>query len=342
MNRQLWLGSAVVALALSGCMVREPPVVGVSTAVAPVDYGTAYPASPPPAAMAEYRPPPPGFGYVWVDGYWDWTGYDWAWTSGAWAPERVGYVYVRPTYVYDHGSWVYHRSYWNGPEGRRDYEWGRPARGGPGYVAPPVRGAPGPGPTAYGAPVRGAPAPAAAPNRGWTEYGRGVPPGAQPSRGAPPTEAPQARSWTESGRGAPPGAPAASASRPGYASPPGAGTALPSIRGGAAPPGQSSGQPWLAARPGAGQPAPAPAPAPSRIAYPTEQRTQGQVYRQEVRPFSPAPAGQTYAPPMAPAATSARPVNNRPPATSTSVNAGRQAPAPVQGGSPPRRKPNGH
>ena len=91
MNRHLWLASGLVALTLTGCMVRAQPVVGVSATVTPVEYEPVYPAAPPPAPIAEYRTPPPGYGYVWVDGYWDWTGYDWAWSQGSWAPERVGY-----------------------------------------------------------------------------------------------------------------------------------------------------------------------------------------------------------------------------------------------------------
>lgn len=176
---------AIPALAglVTGCTVRTgPPPVGVQATVSTTDYyATAYPTVPPPAPIYEYRPPPPGWGYVWIDGYWDWTGYDWTWVPGFWEAERPGYIYVRPTYVFDGGHWIYRRSYWDGG-GRRDYYVGRgapwtatrgvpprpaggPYRGAPppaGYPGNPNRGAPGPSP--YGGfhqgPAAGAPPPA--------------------------------------------------------------------------------------------------------------------------------------------------------------------------------------
>ena len=54
------------------------------------DYATVYPTTFAPEPIPEFRPAPPGYGYNWVDGYWDWTGYDWTWSSGYWVPERVG------------------------------------------------------------------------------------------------------------------------------------------------------------------------------------------------------------------------------------------------------------
>src|SRR3954469_2611291 len=142
MNRQLWLISGFLAFGTVGCVVRarpevvaapdpypyQPPPPPMEQAPEPaVDYGPAYPTVPPPAPIAEYRPPPPGYGYYWVDGYWDWTGYDWAWTNGQYVPERSGYIYVRPRYAFEGNHWVYQRSYWEGPGHRRDYNWGRPA-----------------------------------------------------------------------------------------------------------------------------------------------------------------------------------------------------------------------
>jgi hypothetical protein len=199
MKRQLWLTALLVALGAAGCVVRARPVVGVSATVEG-DYGTAYATVPPPSPLVEYRPPPPGYGYLWVDGFWDWTGYDWSWNVGYWASERPGYVYVRPQYVFDSGRWVYRRSYWNGPEGRRDYEWGR--RGSPpsGAYAPVMRGAPPVAASPYtGAPQRGAPPQYGntAPNPGYVPqhggFGAGVVgsqppntvPGPRPVAGAP-------------------------------------------------------------------------------------------------------------------------------------------------------------
>jgi len=100
MKRSTWLLSGflgVVALGSVGCVVRARPAVVVAPDPGPppppppeapppeiIDYGPTYPTVPPPAPIAEYRPPPPGYGYYWVDGYWDWTGYDWVWVTGYW------------------------------------------------------------------------------------------------------------------------------------------------------------------------------------------------------------------------------------------------------------------
>ena len=69
--------------------------------------------APPPVVI--YRPPYPGPGYYWMDGYYDPYG---AWIPGYWAPPRVGfYGYAGPRYyggpryyaaprfygAYDHG-----------------------------------------------------------------------------------------------------------------------------------------------------------------------------------------------------------------------------------------------
>ena len=90
--------------------------------------------------MVEYRPVAPGPNYLWVDGYWDWTGYDWYWVNGYYVPHRHGYAYVRPRYLYSNGRWVYHRSYWADGSGYRDYNYARPSqvwRGSPSATAAP-------------------------------------------------------------------------------------------------------------------------------------------------------------------------------------------------------------
>ena len=201
------------------------------------DYATVYPTAPPPTPIAEYRPTPPGYGYMWVDGYWDWTGYDWSWNTGYWAPERPGYVYVAPRYVYVDGRPVYYRGYWQGSTGYRDYHYGGfhgappsgwrgtptvPQSNGGGWrVAP---GAPAPAPSNGGG-WRAAPGPApAAPaaGGGWRAAPGTAPPPAAPAAGG---------GW----RAAPPGGAAPAAPPPGgwRAAPP-PGGAAPS-----APPGLS-------------------------------------------------------------------------------------------------------
>src|SRR4029079_7078023 len=121
------LTSARTAFA-SGCVVRAAPApVAVSGGVyvdGSSDYATVYPTSFAPAPVPEFRPAPPGYGYTWVDGYWDWSGYDWTWSSGYWVPERAGYAYIAPRYVYVDGRPVYYRGYWQGSTGYREYGYG--------------------------------------------------------------------------------------------------------------------------------------------------------------------------------------------------------------------------
>ena len=41
-------------------------------------------AAPPPDKVekADARPSSPGYGYIWVNGNWSWTGYEWTWNPG--------------------------------------------------------------------------------------------------------------------------------------------------------------------------------------------------------------------------------------------------------------------
>src|SRR3569623_346618 len=232
MNRYLWSGAGALALGGAGCVVRAQPtpvVVTPEPEAPPPDYGPTYPTVPPPAPIVEYQPPPPGYGYIWVDGYWDWTGYDWAWTNGSYVPERAGYLYVRPRYVYESNHWVYHRSYWEGPDHRRDYVYGRPA--------PVNRGAP--GRPVYGGPVNG-------PRPGYTP-----PPG---GGGVRPVAPPQRTEYERPNNGAPGGGfhPAEPARQGGFGQPNGGGFHP------AEPPRQTGFGPPANAQPGGGYPPAAP------------------------------------------------------------------------------------
>src|SRR5947208_3464251 len=95
----------------SGCVIRAQPqpVAASGTVYVDAQAATAYPTAPMPEPVYEVRPAPPAWNYMWVDGYWDWTGYDWNWSSGYWNPPRDGYVYVGPRYVYEGGRPVYYR-----------------------------------------------------------------------------------------------------------------------------------------------------------------------------------------------------------------------------------------
>ena len=70
--------------------------------------------SPPPAEKAETaRPAAPGFGYIWVAGYWDYLDGNYIWREGRWVQGKPDYEYVRARYDNDAGKgWVFHRPHW--------------------------------------------------------------------------------------------------------------------------------------------------------------------------------------------------------------------------------------
>ncbi len=98
---------------------------------------TVYPETLPPDPIPEYRPPSPGWGFTWVNGYWDWTGYDWAWNNGYWAQGRPGWSYFGPRFIWESGQPVYYRGYWQRSDGYRDYAYGGGGMIAPGWVARP-------------------------------------------------------------------------------------------------------------------------------------------------------------------------------------------------------------
>ena len=69
--------------------------------------------SAPPAEKAESaRPEAPGFGYIWVDGYWDYLDGTYVWRDGRWVKGKPDYEYVRARYEYNGKSWIFHRPHW--------------------------------------------------------------------------------------------------------------------------------------------------------------------------------------------------------------------------------------
>ncbi len=145
-SRQVgWLvGAAGIAILLSGCVVRAystpatatvytSGTVHTSGAVA-VDSSTEFTVSNyPPEPLYEEVTVSPGYGYVWIDGYWNWNGNDWGWMGGRWVRERTGYIYVAPYYDYYSGRYVYRSGYWSRRDRLprnvyvREYHDGRPS-----------------------------------------------------------------------------------------------------------------------------------------------------------------------------------------------------------------------
>jgi hypothetical protein len=83
------------------------------------NQGDYAPAPPPIPSYAYQRPPMPGPGYYWVDGYWNFIGGRYAWVGGYWAvPPYTGGYWVAPRY----SSGRFFRGFWGG--GRRDFNRG--------------------------------------------------------------------------------------------------------------------------------------------------------------------------------------------------------------------------
>ena len=87
--------TAVAVSVLAGCshtteevLVTPQPVV---TAAPPTVIVANTPA---PAPRAEARPPAPGTGYVWQDGYWISRNGQYEWVPGHWETARAGYTRV--------------------------------------------------------------------------------------------------------------------------------------------------------------------------------------------------------------------------------------------------------
>jgi len=145
------IGGAWLALGLASCVVHDTPAVNPGYGYYGPSYGpanssvgepTPYTVSGmPPEPLYEQMTSSPGDGFVWIDGYWHWNGYEWVWVNGRWEHDQQGYVYVEPNYDYVGEQFVYTPGYWSQPERAprgwriRDHRDGRPT-----VVAPPVSG----------------------------------------------------------------------------------------------------------------------------------------------------------------------------------------------------------
>ena len=88
------LASMALVIVLSGCVVavRAPlPLVSV-----------VYVDRAPPAAYNEVVTVAPGPGYVWVGGYYGWSGRDYLWNRGSWSLPARGYTTWNPGYWHRH------------------------------------------------------------------------------------------------------------------------------------------------------------------------------------------------------------------------------------------------
>jgi len=67
----------------------------------------------PPPPVAERINVSPGPGYVWVPGYYVWTGTQYHWHAGAWTrPPRPRAVWVAPHWRHDRRGWFFVEGHW--------------------------------------------------------------------------------------------------------------------------------------------------------------------------------------------------------------------------------------
>lgn len=102
---------SVLALS-SGCVVavRPAPVVYEQPVGAP---GEVVVSEDPPAPVYETVGIAPGPGYLWIGGYYHWSGGGWVWYRGHYArPPHPGAAWIRARYEVRGGRRVYVAGYW--------------------------------------------------------------------------------------------------------------------------------------------------------------------------------------------------------------------------------------
>ena len=96
-----WIAATVAAAAIS-----LPAIPGVAQVTFGVRVG-------PPPIRYERRPPMPGEGYVWVDGFWRPQGNHYVWVAGHWdRPPYQGAYWAHPHYDHYNNGWVMHDGRW--------------------------------------------------------------------------------------------------------------------------------------------------------------------------------------------------------------------------------------
>jgi hypothetical protein len=101
------------ALALSLALT---PLAACGTSAYYVDGGEVWVDRAPPPPRFDRRPAMPGAGYVWVDGYWYWTGGGYVWRTGFWdRPPMNGHIWVASGWVFHNGRYRYVPGRWSAP-----------------------------------------------------------------------------------------------------------------------------------------------------------------------------------------------------------------------------------
>jgi len=103
MNLHRYAFCALAAVAAAGALPAAP--AAQARTYVDVNIGVAPP--PPRYERVVVRP-----GYVWVPGYWGWSGHRHVWHRGYYVAERRGYHYVPARWDRDGRYWRFHEGYW--------------------------------------------------------------------------------------------------------------------------------------------------------------------------------------------------------------------------------------
>jgi hypothetical protein len=106
MNIPRGFRAAAATLALASAML-----VGCVVSPAPAYYGETVQVAPP-APQVEVVGVAPAPGYVWLGGYWGWSGGRYAWNAGHWEAGRPGYHWVPHRWVAYHGGYRMQQGHW--------------------------------------------------------------------------------------------------------------------------------------------------------------------------------------------------------------------------------------
>ena len=96
------IAGCALSLTLDGCIIasRQPYYAQPMVMVAP----------PPP--QLEVIGVVPAAGYVWIDGYWNWTGSRHVWIGGRWDAPRPGHMWVAHRWVRQGAGWRMAPGHW--------------------------------------------------------------------------------------------------------------------------------------------------------------------------------------------------------------------------------------
>ena len=115
-------------LVVTGALVVTLAAGGLGCGPMEVESYQVYAADEPPEPYDEYVPDPPGADYVWLPGYWYWSGGEYVWVEGRYGrPPVRGHVWVRSGWVVHGGRYHYVRGYWAPPHYRAPHRYYRPA-----------------------------------------------------------------------------------------------------------------------------------------------------------------------------------------------------------------------